>query len=208
MPAKEATDKHYTDEPVPKFEDESSSLHHLLRFNPPAEMLDRNIDSGLVNYQVYKRFRRGGLKPANPTLVTAKPTGPFEYAVSKDAGQKYLFLFEAEIIDVVLDDGTRIHLDVTFRRAALPTAVKNRIPEHLIQFLGVHVCHPKLQHINHLLDIEEVELQWKALGFETHRCHRQVNKMAHGGVSKNAGELAIIWHTLLPPPGLNIFGCL
>jgi hypothetical protein len=148
MPAKEAMDKHHNDEPVPKFEDESSSLHHLLRFNPPAEMRDKNIDSGLVNYQVYKRFRRGDLEPANPTLVTAKPTGPFKYAVSKDAGQKYLFLFEAEGIDVVLDDSTRIHLDFTLRRAASPTAVKNRITEHLIQLLGVHVCHPKLQHLN------------------------------------------------------------
>jgi hypothetical protein len=73
-------------------------------------MRDKNIDSGLVNYAVFKRFRRGGLESANPTLVTAKPTGPFEYAVSKDAGQKYLFLFEAEGIDVVLDDETRIHL--------------------------------------------------------------------------------------------------
>jgi hypothetical protein len=53
MPAKEATDRHHTDEPVPNFENESSSLHHLLRFNPPVEMRDKNIDSGLVNYQVF-----------------------------------------------------------------------------------------------------------------------------------------------------------
>jgi hypothetical protein len=36
MPAKEATDKVQSDKPAPKLEDESSSLHHLHRFNPSS----------------------------------------------------------------------------------------------------------------------------------------------------------------------------
>jgi hypothetical protein len=79
-----------------------------------------------------------------------------------------------EGIDVTLDDGVIIHLDVILRRAASPTAVKIFIPDNLIRLLGVHVVHPKLQQINHLITLEEVDLQWKSLGFETHRPHYQL----------------------------------
>jgi hypothetical protein len=57
---------------------------------------DTIIPKELVNYQVYKRFHKADLQPTNPTLVSSKPTGPFEYAVSKKTGTEFLLLFEEE----------------------------------------------------------------------------------------------------------------
>jgi tRNA G26 N,N-dimethylase Trm1 len=55
---------------------------------------------------------------------------------------------------------------------------------------------------------ENITAAINTYGFEAFNTHYQTNTITNAeGESINVGKMAVVWSTILPPPGFTPFGC-
>jgi hypothetical protein len=190
----------------PKIPPKDGMLHYILRFSRSEEN-NTPIDKSFVSYEFYRSLALANLKPQNPPLISARPSGHIDFAVPEATAREFSLLFP-DGIQVLNSMGIPTTLLITYHRAASPTAAKAAIPEHIIQKIGVTILHPQLSRVRHLLlPPSSIAAAWQALGFDTHRPHYQANQVQNSqGEQRNAGQTSLFFITLIPPPGISIFG--
>jgi hypothetical protein len=192
--------------PDKKEKELDETLPFVVRFNPDFADRKYPIDQSLVHFEIFRNCTIAGIKPNNPTVTLAHPTGPIEYAFSLGNADKYLERFP-EGVQVHNANNGLITLKVTKRKAATAQAVKAILPDNVINNMSVDILCPHLGRMKHLINDHTIPNAFQALGFEVHRPHWQSNTIKNSaGDSVNAGFRSAFWLTLLPAPNFSIFG--